>query len=334
MDYEAIAIDLMRALRGRRSQTAFSRRLGFRSNVVYRWEAGRAWPSASTALRAARRIGIDLKAGLRDFHRSEPSWLERIDPATPEGVALMLSELRGTTPIGELAKRAKRSRFAVARWLKGEAEPRLPELLLMIEACSLRLLDWLCILVEPGKLPSVAKDWGELGAAREAAYAMPWSHAIMRVLELEDYQALAKHEDGWIACHLGISKEEEQRCLELLVRTRQVRRQEQRFVVDQSRVVDTRMVPERSRDVKDWWTRVALERIEAGDGLLFSYNLFSVSNADLARIREAYRAFYQQMRSIIAASEPNQQVVLFTAQMVPLVAAKTSSTKQPAGRAK
>ncbi len=331
MNFETIAAELIRALRGRRSQTAFSRRLGYRSNVVYRWEAGRAWPTAAATLKAARRVGIDLKAGLKRFHRSDPRWLERTDPATPEGVALMLAELRGSTPIGELAKRAQRSRFAVARWLKGEAEPRLPELLLMVEACSLRLLDWLTILVDPAELPSVARPWQELEAARESAYTMPWSHAILRALELEDYQALGQHEEGWIAHRLGIPHAEEQRCLELLARTRQVRKQGQRWVVDQSRVVDTRAAPERSREVKDWWARVALDRIRAGEGLLFSYNLFSVSNADLVRIQQAYRAFYQQMRTIIAASRPNQQVVLFSAQMVPLSASAASSPKQPPG---
>jgi transcriptional regulator with XRE-family HTH domain len=320
MDFEAIAADVIRALRGRRSQTALSRRLGYRSNVVYRWESGRAWPTAATVFKAARKLGVDLRAGLRRFHRAEPPWLECTDPASPEGVALMLNDLRGATAIGELAKRAGHSRFAVARWLKGEAEPRLPELFLMVEACSFRLLDWLTILVDPGKLPSTAKAWEELQAARESAYTMPWSHAFLRVLELAAYQSLPRHESGWIARQLGIPLEEEQRCLELLAKTHQIRQEGQHWVPDRSRVVDTRAEPERSRQVKDWWTRVALERIAQGDGILFSYNLFSVSTADLGRIRQAYLAFYQQMRTIIAESEPNEQVVLLTAQMVPLAA--------------
>jgi len=82
--------------------------------------------------------------------------------------------------------------------------------------------------------------------------------------------------------------------------------------------VDTRGIPERSRTVKDWWTRVALDRLRESEGVLFSYNLFSVSTADLCRIQQAYDAFYQQMRSIIAQSQPNQQVVLFNTQMLAL----------------
>ena len=37
---EAIAADLVRALRGGRTQAELSRRLGYRSNIVHRWESG------------------------------------------------------------------------------------------------------------------------------------------------------------------------------------------------------------------------------------------------------------------------------------------------------
>jgi len=63
--YEVMAAELLRALRGRRSQVAFSRRLGYRSNVAHTWETGKRWPTAAVTLRAARRVGVDLDAGLR-----------------------------------------------------------------------------------------------------------------------------------------------------------------------------------------------------------------------------------------------------------------------------
>ena len=36
---------MIKALRGGRSQTAFSRHLGFKCNVLYTWESGRRWPT-------------------------------------------------------------------------------------------------------------------------------------------------------------------------------------------------------------------------------------------------------------------------------------------------
>ena len=60
IDHSRLARELVRAIRGKRSQTALSRRLKYKTNMVYLWEAGRAWPSASKFLNAAERTGIDV----------------------------------------------------------------------------------------------------------------------------------------------------------------------------------------------------------------------------------------------------------------------------------
>ena len=73
MDFELMASELVRALRGKRSQLAFSRRLGFRTNVVHTWEAQRRWPTASRSLAVAQRAGVDPKAALTRFYRTVPA---------------------------------------------------------------------------------------------------------------------------------------------------------------------------------------------------------------------------------------------------------------------
>lgn len=318
VDHECLASDVLRALRGKRSQPAFSRRLGFKSNVAYRWESRKTFPTAALSLRAAQRVGVDVPAALRRFFRGEPEWMTEVDPRSPEGVAELLRYLAGTTGIGELARRAGRSRFAVARWLKGEAEPRLPEFLLMVDAASQRLLDFVSVLVDPSKLASIAAPWAEHEAAREAAYSSPWSHAVLRVLELAEYQTLAEHTPGWIATRLGIDLAEETRCLELLANSRQIRRKGRRWTIDSTRTVDTRADPERSRQVKAWWTQVALERAQQGYHHRGSYAVFNVSQADLGKVVTLYREFYDRLRAVVTRSEPCERVMLLVSHLVAL----------------
>lgn len=325
-DYEKIAREFLRALRGRRSQAAFSRRLGYRTNVAYVWEAGRAFPTAASALVAARRAGVDVSAALARFFRSPPAWLDSVDPASREGVAMLLDDLRGRTSIVDLARASGKSRFALARWLSGEAEPRLPDFLLLIEKTSLRLLDWIAAFVDPSTLPSVARAWSELEATRRAAYEVPWTQAVLRALELTDYQRLPKHQRGWIAARIGISVEEEQRCLAILARTGQIYLDRGRWRLRQVMAVDTRRDAEAEHRVKRWWGALALERLARPDSGLFSYNVFAVSEADLARIQDLQRAYFRQMRSIIAASEPSERVVLASLQLVPLDTASRDGT--------
>ncbi len=314
-DFEALASEFLRVLRGRRSQRAFSRRLGMKSNVAYSWESRRRWPTASKTLWAAGRVGIDVRAALGRFFRAPPSWLGHIEPSSPEAVSLLLEDLRGNASIGDLAERAGRSRFAVGRWLRGDAEPRLPDFLRMIEAASLRMLDFIAALVDPNRLPSARQPWARLVAARRAAYEMPWSHAVLRALELEDYSRLEEHRPGWIAERVGMPASEESGALEILARAGQIRKESGRWLVDEVRTVDTSSEPERDRELKSFWSSVASARVRAGSTGLFSYNLFTVSESDLARLRELHLAYFRALRGIVANSEPPERVVLANVQL-------------------
>jgi transcriptional regulator with XRE-family HTH domain len=199
VDYDQIAADFIRALRGRRSQPAFCRRLGYKSNVAYTWESKRGFPTAARALWAAEKVGVPVRKAYEEFYRTSPQWLGEADPATPEGVARFLSDLKGRTSIIDLASYTGRSRFAISRWLKGETEPKLPEFFQMVECSSLRLIDLLEQLVDPEAMPSVRENWESFQVDRRVAYEAPWSQAVMRGLELVEYSTLKRHEPGWLA---------------------------------------------------------------------------------------------------------------------------------------
>jgi transcriptional regulator with XRE-family HTH domain len=309
MDYEITASELVRALRGRRSQTAFSKRLGYRSNVVSAWEAGRAFPTAADFFAVLERSGRKFADVLPAFYRL-PTDAVAHDLTSARGVAAFLDDLRGRTAVVDLARSAGRSRFAVARWLKGEAQPRLPDFLRLVESASLRLLDFLACFVDPAQLPSLANAWRNLENARRAAFELPWSHAVLRVIELAEYQKLRRHRPGFIAERLQISREDEERCLELLLETGQLRREGARLRLGAPLTVDTRGDRQRSLRVKAFWTSVALERLQGGADGTFSYNLFSVSRSDLAKIQELFRSYFRELRRIVAASEPAECIVL------------------------
>lgn len=318
LDYDRIASEFLRAIRGRRSQAAFSRRLGYRTNVLYLWEAGRSFPTAADALTAAARAGTNVHDCLTTFFHRTPDWLDQVDPTSREGVAALINDLRGRTGINDLAKATGKSRFALARWLRGDAEPKLPEFFLLIEKTSLRLLDFIASLIDPRLLPSVAEAWTELEATRRAAFDMPWTQAVLRTIELRDYADLERHVPGWIAKRVGISLKEEQQCLQLLARTHQISLRHGRWQLREVMAVDTRRDPAAERKVKRWWTEIALDRLESGAPGIFSYNVFAVSEKDLATINDLYRAYFRQIRAIIAQSEPSERVVVASMQLAPL----------------
>ena len=318
MNYSLIGREFLTQLRGKRSQVAWSRRLGYKSNVAYAWESGRRWPTAAETLRACARAHIDVPAALTRFYGNPPGWLARIDPATPEGISMFLKDLRGNTSIKSLAETSSLSRYAISRWLSGQTQPRLPDFLRMVDAASMRMVDLLAAFVDPTTLPSVVPLWKQLEARRRSADALPWTQAILRALELNEYRALPAHEPGWVAKRLGIPIAEEVQCLTILRDIGQVIWTGTHYTQSQPMVVDTRRNPAVGRRIKAHWTREGARRIENGAPGQFSYNVFTISKADLERIRIEHLKYYQVLRTIVAGSSSNEVVAVANIQLFAL----------------
>lgn len=172
-DYRALAAQWLRAVRGRRSQQAFSRRLGYGSNIAYRWESGICLPNAARAFWAVNRLGGNVAQSLSQFYSSTPEWLGRVDPCTAKGIACVLEDHRAKTSILELSQRTGLSRFSISRWLNGKTAPPLDEFFQLLEATSLRLLDFIATFTNPATLECIAPSWSRLVEARETAYTKP-----------------------------------------------------------------------------------------------------------------------------------------------------------------
>jgi transcriptional regulator with XRE-family HTH domain len=309
MDYARIAAEFLRVLRGKRSQGALCRRLDFRSNVVHQWERGRSFPTAARALWVASRLGVNVREAFREFYRVEPPWLSEVEPASRQGVAAFLRDLRGSTKVVDLARYSGRSRFVIARWLSGDTEPRLHDFFALVECCSLRLLDLLEQFVDVKALPSVRDAYGKLQVARRLAYDEPWSQAVLRALELRRYAELSAHRDGWIAAQIGVPRSVETRCLRRLAESGQIEWRNERWHVSNVMAVDLRRDPQAARRLRAWWLRQGAEQAEAGKrGVM--YNVFGLSGADLGRVRELQKDYLTELRAIVARSEPVEHVVL------------------------
>jgi transcriptional regulator with XRE-family HTH domain len=319
VDTEQLAREFLVALRGKRSQVAWSRRLGYRSNVAYTWEAGRRFPTIAETFRAVQRSGLDLRACLESFHGHETrQWLdEHEDLATVEATAAFMRDIKGRSSTTEVAKRADLSRYSVTRWLAGQTQPRLPDFFTLLDAASLRLVDFVTSFVPPESVPCALPTWKRLEARRQGAGRYPWTQAILRALEVADYLALPEHEPGWIAQRLSIPLEEEEACLEYLELTGQVERVDGRFRPATS-AVDTRLQPSVGRQLKSHWANVGVERIDGGAPGQYSYNVFTCSAEDFERIRELHLAYYRALRQIVAASHPEEHVVVANIQLFKL----------------
>jgi hypothetical protein len=310
---ETAARELLRAIRGVRSQVAFSRRLGYRGNVAAAWEAGRRFPTAAETLRACKRSRIDVEAAFLRFHAPTAAML-----GPKHDVPRWLDALRGSTKIAVIAARAGASRFAVSRWLKGSTEPRLPDFLRLVDAISGRASDLVAALVGIEAIPTLAAEHRRREAARRLAFEEPWTEAVLRVIETDAYRALDAHEPGFVAARLGIDRTIEARALDRMRSAGVVTDEAGKLVAKSPLSVDTRTFPDALVTLRTHWSDVARDRIALlRPEDVFAYNVMSCSHADLERIRGKLRDVYREIRSIVAASPP-ETVALLNLQLVAL----------------
>lgn len=319
IDVEALSQELVRAVRGPRPQAGLSEQLGFGSNVLYMWESGRRAPEISRFLLMAELAGRPFSVSL--FLADAPPSLRRARLSSPRGVQQLVVELVGTAIRTEVATRLEVDRTTLARWLDGKTEPRLPDFLRLIEVTTQRLLSFVEFFADPAELTATRGVHDDLEAQQRLAYELPWSHAVLRALELSDYQALPKHCDRFIAGRLGLCEEEVAHYLKALLEAGQITWTRCHYAAVRVLTVDTREDKSRDHALKRHFAEAGLGRLIAQESpadALFSYNLFAVSQKGFAKIRKLHLEYYEAARAIIDDSQEADRVVLMNLQLVPL----------------
>jgi hypothetical protein len=318
IDFQQLVSELVRVLRGARSQPALSRRLGFKTNVVYFWESGRRHPSITQVLELAARAGVDLAQAFRCIYPLKaPDWLLAARSLQDlDIVARFLSEARGATPLVHLAERTGFSRFALARWLGGDAEPRAWEFFAVVHHSTHRLVDFLEPFVRNKPLPALEAERERVHAARRVAERFPMSQVLLRCLELESSQ---QGGEVSFAARLGISVAQEREMLELLEATGQISKGPNGWQLLQANPLDMRLHQETAHLHRAFWADVARKRAPTSLDGLCAYNVCGVSREGFAELRRLQRDYLQKARALIEKSEPVERVALLQVNLVALL---------------
>ncbi len=313
-DYEAIARQILRALRGKRSQAALSRRLGFRSNVAAKWESGQRMPSAEEVVTYAQKLGNDPVPAFAAFNPNAAAALGSSE--TPQ-LGPWLNALRGTQLIADVAERSGLSRFSVGRFLAGGSQPRLPQFLALLDALTNRLEDLVDVWVGIAAVPALEARFVRSRAARDALFQRPLCLAVMCLLDTRALNLPEAEQRSKLADTLEVSDTDVEECLQTLVGGGLLRIAGDRYRLSDAVTFDAHATPSLETAAKRYWTRVAHERVAAPtEDDVCSYNVFSISRSDYGRLKELQREFYRGARALIAASEPTDLAALFVVQLV------------------
>jgi transcriptional regulator with XRE-family HTH domain len=308
---EKVSRQLLRAIRGRRSQVGFARKLGYSANPVTDWENGRSFPTALEMLRAANVAQLNVGNAFARFSPTVPL------VATRNGfeLAAWMTAILGATSISELARRMGCSRSSLSRWASGKAQPRVPDFLRFIDCATGRVSDWVAALVPIEQVPELLVRHRATEAAKRIALDYPWTEALLRIFELEGAPSLQT--PSVLARALGVDEVTVVAAIEALLQAQLIALHGKGYRVLGPLTVDTSGGRAALHEIKAHWSRAAATRALAPHvDDVFGYNVISVSRTDLQRIAELLKHTYREIRAIVASSEPPERAALVNLQLV------------------
>ena len=314
INFTKLEQELIRLLRGKRSQGAVNKRLGYKFNQYYRWESGK------KRVLWSEFIGILDIADRSNVFRN---WLSRIlsyncSLDKPEELLL---RLKGNESTKEFAERLETSRYKLYRWLNGEQEPPIWLILSAINKVKVGflagILEDLVGLESVTQFPLREKSRYQLSEIFANEPILP---AVIRCLELEAYTSLPNHESGHIAKKLNISLNDENRYLELLLNAGNILRENGKYSVVDTTIHFNGSFNQR-QDMKRYWLSKADEAIASmkhGDESgFFGVNILT-ANSDVkdAISKRIYDCFYDVSQILKEKDNSNPEHILVVGMQV------------------
>lgn len=305
-----VGLGLLRHLRGRQSQAAFSRSLGFAFNKVSRWENGTLRLTWQDMALVCRHREISLYEILGHL-------LSATEPL-PDDLGLLLRRILGHVDTRSLQTRTKYSRFKFERWMRGESEPEFKDVMVLIAEFTGYHWDVVVEIyaatsgrglhAEAEALCPELRKVHDILKRREVVALYPESVMIDMYFEVSEYQKLARHEDGFVAKRIGISLARERSLLKAMVGANMLTKKDGKFrsaQLDDNVRTKTRKFDQHA-DIITYWlqqgARVLDEQRKLGfrpDVSVMSYRCFMVSEKTYQAIQDRVQKFYLEIGSMI-----------------------------------
>lgn len=281
-DFETISMEAIRVLRGTQSQQTLSRRLGYKSNVIYSWESGKRMPTLDAVMKIALMNSLSERG-------------ERLARKLTheEGISAFLTEIAQGFSLTMLATQMNVSRSSLSRWRSGDIIPSFPLFLYFFELVTGRVLDFLNFILDVNDIESVQEQWQYMSRMRATINMMPACVPILCALDLGEYRQLATHDDKFIAKTLGLTTAEVRLCLEQLVLADIIHFENSKYIPESTKL-------DLFQSVNSLWSKLSIKPELEGEVAI------AVSEQSLVLIRSKMEHLLQECHAI-ASTEPNDK---------------------------
>ncbi|MES2964737.1 MAG: DUF4423 domain-containing protein [Bdellovibrionota bacterium] len=311
MSNSKIQAEVLRAIRGKLTTSAFSAKLGYRFNQYARWEKGdrRLMWTDFVAVCETKKLPIARQVSLYLGYEGD---LGKTD-------ALTKTLLHGFS-IDEVSKATEISRSKISRWVNGKASPAFGDVYDLLN-WGVNVLAFLEPLVDLEKVPSLAKRYEQFKLQRELVFTMPHLDALQEALLVRRYEKSTRHDSRILAEIAGLPVDVVDRSLEALLETKQVEKKSGKYRMTEIGV-DYRADKKRMAKILAHWLRqttAVVERVtdKPIERSLVGFSVFSLSADAHEKASNLLREFVRGMHTIGSEDKgPKDGVFVFTTSLV------------------
>ena len=206
VDYQALAIEIFRKLRQEKPQRELSQLLGFSFNQVGKWEVGSTQIKWSDFLNTCRVLDIPMERIFRTFF-----WMT--DPQFDEKTSLQAID-RNINPLTMTDKNVK---LKLRKWIEGQSQPDLAEVLKIFGQKTSTLLGWLSQFLNVKEISILKNHYEVFEELIEVVMQNPLVVYVNAALQLEEYRQKPYHDEKLLAENSACSVATLREVLQLLL---------------------------------------------------------------------------------------------------------------------
>lgn len=312
MQIPTIKKELLKCIRGQKSQTQINRKLGFGFNQIYRWESGLVRISWGDFVKLCDACKVDLKNALQKTVKFSD---EKIDGTS------LVKALIGSDKITKIAKEVKISRFILSDWIKGHSEPPLEGILKLLAHQDL-LMYFIESLIDIKDSELFNKIASDKKSGLNFFYENPPASAVLMCLELKSYQNLSKHSSQFISQKAQMVEADVDKYLQQMLQLNLINLENGKYNKNAAKF-NTKGDFEGDKQLRSYWVHKGLQfdrkRLQITEDSSFGYMLVSADKKKIAKMKEAYLQALQAFYSFGDDSHSDDdELTILTFQMFPL----------------
>ncbi|TNF00954.1 MAG: XRE family transcriptional regulator [Deltaproteobacteria bacterium] len=302
MDYKIVVSQIVRELRGDLSQEQLNRKLGFKSNQVYRWEKGHAKVDWDDFILLSKKLKLDLNLLLRSYFRFNGS---------AEDIPSLFDHLFAGQSLSRISKRVGISEGKLRRLSNGQTSITLDDFLKVIFGLDrMESLAFVHELAGNKTLASLKEEKKLMDNIVKSYFKHPELGLLLVCLNLPGYKKLSFHQDSWLAEVSGIELKKVNTLLKLCLELKLVEKLEGKYILTPFKLSD-RGDRASMMKVRSFWTKKALDKqkILAPQDAYGSI-VFTTSKSARDKIIGSYLRFFEEFKQIVEEDKSPHQIPL------------------------